>query len=139
MTRFQANIYQPAVTSAVGACLCCFYCHTILCGGIIPHTHLHSFVRRSNLGMMIFVYIFDGIAVRAAIFGVLWVLLGKRVWFFPNINAEETTFRELVRFWPVKDEGEQPKWTSRLFYATVALLVILLLRHHAPDEAARAR
>uniref|UniRef100_A0A0E0JZE0 Translocation protein SEC62 n=1 Tax=Oryza punctata TaxID=4537 RepID=A0A0E0JZE0_ORYPU len=77
--------------------------------------------------------------LRAAIFGILWVLLGKRVWFFPNINAEETTFRELVRFWPEKDEGERPKWTSRLFYATVAVLVILLLRHHAPDEAARAR
>jgi hypothetical protein len=66
------------------------------------------------------------IAVRAAIFGILWVLLGKRVWFFPNLNAEETTFRELVRFWPEKD-GERPKWTSRLFYALVALLVILLL------------
>ncbi|AQK61675.1 translocation protein-related [Zea mays] len=78
-------------------------------------------------------------SLRAAIFGILWVLLGKRVWFFPNINAEETTFRELVRFWPEKDEGERPKWTSRLFYALVALLVILLLRHHAPDEAARAR
>ncbi|GJN20967.1 hypothetical protein PR202_gb08409 [Eleusine coracana subsp. coracana] len=84
-------------------------------------------------------YISTGIAVRAAIFGILWVLLGKRVWFFPNINAEETTFRELVRFWPEKDEAERPKWTSRLFYALVAVLVILLLRHHAPDEAARAR
>ncbi|GJM84923.1 hypothetical protein PR202_ga00637 [Eleusine coracana subsp. coracana] len=78
-------------------------------------------------------------SLRAAIFGILWVLLGKRVWFFPNINAEETTFRELVRFWPEKDEAERPKWTSRLFYALVAVLVILLLRHHAPDEAARAR
>ncbi|KAJ1275403.1 hypothetical protein BS78_05G133100 [Paspalum vaginatum] len=77
--------------------------------------------------------------LRAAIFGILWVLLGKRVWFFPNINAEETTFRELVRFLPEKDEGERPKWTSRLFYALVTVLVILLLRHHAPDEAARAR
>jgi hypothetical protein len=69
----------------------------------------------------------------------LWILLGKRVWFFPNINAEETTFRELVRFWPEKDEGEPPKWTSRIFYALVAMVIILLLRHHAPDEAARAR
>uniref|UniRef100_A0A1D1XUJ7 Translocation protein SEC62 n=1 Tax=Anthurium amnicola TaxID=1678845 RepID=A0A1D1XUJ7_9ARAE len=79
------------------------------------------------------------LSIRAAIFGALWVVLGKRVWFFPNINAEETTFRELVRFWPKKDEGEPPKWTSRLTYAIVAVLVILLLRHHAPDEAARAR
>ncbi|KAJ4959905.1 hypothetical protein NE237_019815 [Protea cynaroides] len=40
-----------------------------------------------------------------------------------------------------KERGERckPKWTSRLFYAIVAVLVILLLRHHAPDEAARAR
>ncbi|PKA59948.1 hypothetical protein AXF42_Ash016006 [Apostasia shenzhenica] len=77
--------------------------------------------------------------IRAAIFGALFIILGKRIWFFPNINAEETTFRELVRFWPKKDEGEAPKWTSRLFYAIVSVLVILLLRHHAPDEAARAR
>lgn len=93
----------------------------------------------SFASQIIHVFYFHGIAVRAAIFGVLWVLLGKRVWFFPNINAEETTFRELVRFWPEKDEGERPKWTSRLFYALVTVLVILLLRHHAPDEAARAR
>lgn len=89
--------------------------------------------------LLICFIIFHNIAVRAMIFGILWILLGKRVWFFPNINAEETTFRELVRFWPEKDEGEPPKWTSRLFYAIVAVLVVLLLRHHAPDEAARAR
>lgn len=79
------------------------------------------------------------LSIRAAIFGVLYVVLGKRIWFFPNINAEETTFRELIRFFPKKEEGEPPKWTSRLFYAVVSVLVILLLRHHAPDEAARAR
>ncbi|KAH9741326.1 translocation protein SEC62 [Citrus sinensis] len=77
--------------------------------------------------------------VRAAIFGMIWILLGKRVWFFPNILAEEATLRELFRFWPKKDEEEKPKWAARLFYAVVAVLVILLLRHHAPDEAARAR
>ncbi|KAG0455583.1 hypothetical protein HPP92_024875 [Vanilla planifolia] len=77
--------------------------------------------------------------IRAAIFGALFIILGKRIWFFPNINAEETTFRELVRFWPKKEEGESPKWTSRLFYAIISVLLILLLRHHAPDEAARAR
>ncbi|KAF3452529.1 hypothetical protein FNV43_RR02962 [Rhamnella rubrinervis] len=76
---------------------------------------------------------------RATIFGVLYIILGKRVWFFPNILAEEATLRELFRFWPKKDEEERPKWTTRLFYALVAVLVILLLRHHAPDEAARAR
>lgn len=77
-------------------------------------------------------------AVRALIFGATWILLGKRIWFFPNILAEEATLRELFRFWP-KDEEERPKWTARLFFAVVAALVILLLRHHAPDEAARAR
>ncbi|KAJ0973673.1 hypothetical protein J5N97_015638 [Dioscorea zingiberensis] len=55
------------------------------------------------------------------------------------VVREETTFRELIWFWPKKDEGERPKWTSRLTYAVAAVLIILLLRHHAPDEAARAR
>ncbi|KAJ0616307.1 putative translocation protein Sec62 [Helianthus annuus] len=77
--------------------------------------------------------------VRALIFGVSWTLLGKRIWIFPNILAEEATLRELFRFWPQKDEEEKPKLTARIFYATVAVLAILLLRHHAPDEAARAR
>ncbi|KAJ6797867.1 uncharacterized protein M6B38_156765 [Iris pallida] len=77
--------------------------------------------------------------VRGAIFGALWIVLGRRIWIFPNINAEETTFRELIRFWPKKDEEERPKWTSRLTYAIVVMLFVMLLRHHAPDEAARAR
>ncbi|KAE8037164.1 hypothetical protein FH972_009777 [Carpinus fangiana] len=77
--------------------------------------------------------------LRATAFGALYIILGKRVWFFPNILAEEATLRELFRFWPQKDEEERPKWTTRLFYAMVAVLVILVLRHHAPDEAARAR
>lgn len=77
--------------------------------------------------------------VRATVFGALYIVLGKRVWLFPNILAEEATLRELFRFWPKKDEEERPKWTTRFFYAAVAVLVILLLRHHAPDEAARAR
>lgn len=78
-------------------------------------------------------------AVRGAVFGISYILLGKRMWFFPNILAEEATLRELFRFWPSKDEEEKPKWTTRLFYALVAVLIILLMRHHAPDEAARAR
>ncbi|CAA0833469.1 translocation protein-related [Striga hermonthica] len=77
--------------------------------------------------------------LRALVFGALWIVLGKRVWFFPNILAEEATLKELFQFWPQKDEGDRPKWTARLFYALVAVLVIILLRHHAPDEAARAR
>ena len=78
-------------------------------------------------------------AVRAVAFGAMWILLGKRVWFFPNILAEEATLKELFRFWPKKDEEEPPKWTSRLFYTVVAVVVVMLLRRHAPDEAARAR
>ncbi|KAI4305075.1 hypothetical protein L6164_028464 [Bauhinia variegata] len=77
--------------------------------------------------------------IRATVFGALYIILGKCVRFFPNILAEEATLGELFRFWPKKDEEERPKWTTRLFYAIVAVLVILLLRHHAPDEAARAR
>ncbi|XP_010257208.1 PREDICTED: translocation protein sec62-like [Nelumbo nucifera] len=77
--------------------------------------------------------------LRCVVFGAIWIILGKRVWLFPNILAEEATLKELFQFWPNKDEEEQPKWTARLFYAIVAVLVILLLRHHAPDEAARAR
>lgn len=67
-------------------------------------------------------------AVRALAFGVLWIALGKRVWFFPNILAEEATLKELFQFWPQKDEGERPKWTARLFFAVVAVLVISTLR-----------
>nr|CAN70548.1 hypothetical protein VITISV_002754 [Vitis vinifera] len=76
--------------------------------------------------------------LRLAIFGALWIILGKRVWFFPNILVEEVTLRELFRFLPNKDEEERPKWTARLLFAVLAVLFILLLRHHAPDEAARA-
>lgn len=83
-------------------------------------------------------FFFD-IVVRGAIFGALYIIIGKRIWFFPNILAEEATLRELFRFWPKKDEEEKPKWTTRLFYSVLAVLFILLLRHHAPDEAARAR
>ncbi|XP_059315274.1 uncharacterized protein LOC132643585 isoform X1 [Lycium barbarum] len=77
--------------------------------------------------------------LRGLAFGALWILLGRRVWFFPNILAEEATLKELFQFWPQKDEAERPKWTARLFYAIVGMVVISLLRHHAPDEAARAR
>ncbi|PRQ32968.1 putative translocation protein Sec62 [Rosa chinensis] len=79
------------------------------------------------------------LVLRGAMFGALYIVLGKRVWFFPNILAEEATLRELFRFCPQKDEEERPKWTTRIFYAVLAVLVILLMRHHAPDEAARAR
>ncbi|XP_059315281.1 uncharacterized protein LOC132065766 isoform X2 [Lycium ferocissimum] len=52
------------------------------------------------------------ILLRAMVFGALWILLGSRVWFFPNILAEEATIKELFQFWPQKDEAERPKWTQ---------------------------
>ena len=81
------------------------------------------------------------LTVRFAIFGVIWVLLGKRIWFFPNILAEEASFKELLRFWPEpnKEDEKPPKWTSRLAFALVLGLVTWFCVHYAPDEAARTR
>ncbi|RWR82819.1 Translocation protein Sec62 [Cinnamomum micranthum f. kanehirae] len=103
---------------------------------VFPH-QLKLIVLYSCAGILLL--IMSLLLVRSVIFGALWIILGKRVWFFPNILAEEATLSELFQFWPTKDEGERPKWTARLTYAIGAVLVILLLRHHAPDEAARAR
>lgn len=85
--------------------------------------------------------IFSTLFLRWVIFGILWVLLGKRFWFFPNILAEEATFSELFRFWPQpnKDEEPAPKWTARLAFACIIFLVLWVSIRHAPDEAARAR
>lgn len=88
---------------------------------------------------IIWTFNFDQSAVRWLIFGIIWILLGRRVWFFPNILAEEATFSELFQFWPSKDEEERPKWTSRLTFAVGSVLIIWLAMRHAPDEAARAR
>lgn len=81
------------------------------------------------------------IFLRLAIFGFIWVLLGKRVWFFPNILAEEASFTELLRFWPEpsKEDEQPPKWTSRLAFALGLGLVVWFCIHYAPDEAARTR
>ncbi|KAK6138405.1 hypothetical protein DH2020_027879 [Rehmannia glutinosa] len=68
-----------------------------------------------------------------------WPVLTLAICLFPVYPHQEATLKELFQFLPKKDEDERPKWTARLFYAVVAVLVILLLRHHAPDEAARAR
>ncbi|KNA19002.1 hypothetical protein SOVF_065620 [Spinacia oleracea] len=114
----------PVLTLAI--CLFPVYPHTAklvvlyLCAGIL-------------------LLILSVLLLRATVFGALWILLGKRVWIFPNILAEEATLSELFRFWPKKDEEDSPKWTGRLFYAVLAVVVIMILRHHAPDEAARAR
>ncbi|KAK9152197.1 hypothetical protein Syun_010506 [Stephania yunnanensis] len=103
---------------------------------VFPH-QCKLIVLYSCAGLLLL--IFSLLLFRFLIFGTAWIILGKRIWFFPNILAEEATLSELFRFWPKKDEEERPKWTVRLFYAVVAVLFILVLRHHAPDEAARAR
>jgi len=85
--------------------------------------------------------IFTTLFLRWVIFSILWVILGKRIWFFPNILAEEATFSELFRFWPQpsKDEEEPPKWTARVAFAIVIVLGMWVSIRHAPDETARAR
>lgn len=103
---------------------------------VFPHS-CKLVVLYSCAGLLL--VIFTLLFFRALIFGTLWIILGKRVWLFPNILAEEATLSELFQFWPKKDEEERPKWTARLFFAVVGVVFILILRHHAPDEAARAR
>eukprot|EP00249_Psilotum_nudum_P021482 c28120_g1_i1 orf=186-1268(-) len=85
--------------------------------------------------------IFGILFLRMAVFGLLWILLGKRVWFFPNILAEEATLSELFHFWPEpsKDEEKPPRWTVRVAFAIITGAVVWFCIHHAPDEAARAR
>lgn len=85
--------------------------------------------------------IFTTLFLRWVIFSILWVILGKRIWFFPNILAEEATFSELFRFWPQpsKDEDEPPKWTARVAFAIIIILGMWVSIRHAPDETARAR
>lgn len=79
-------------------------------------------------------------AVRAVIFAVLWLALGKRMWFLPNILAEEATMSELFKFMPdSKDDDPPPKWSTRIAFGTVAGLIIWLVLVHGPNEAARAR
>ncbi|KAL5708184.1 hypothetical protein ACHQM5_019005 [Ranunculus cassubicifolius] len=103
---------------------------------VFPHScKLVVLYSCAGLLLLIFTLLF----FRGLIFGALWIVLGKRVWFFPNILAEEATLSELFQFWPKKDEEDRPKWTARLFFAVVGVVFILVLRHHAPDEAARAR
>eukprot|EP00252_Welwitschia_mirabilis_P018998 TRINITY_DN4283_c0_g1_i1.p1 TRINITY_DN4283_c0_g1~~TRINITY_DN4283_c0_g1_i1.p1 ORF type:complete len:368 (+),score=58.42 TRINITY_DN4283_c0_g1_i1:354-1457(+) len=116
----------PVVTLA-----CCLF-------PIFPH-QLKLVVLYSCLAFL--AIILTVLLLRWVVFCILWVILGKRIWFFPNILAEEAAFSELFRFWPQpsKDEEEPPKWTSRFGLAVIIGLVIWLSIRHAPDEAARAR
>lgn len=78
--------------------------------------------------------------MRATIFSVLWLTLGKRVWFLPNILAEEATLSELFQFMPdFKDDDTPPKWSTRIAFGTAAGLIIWFVVVHGPNEQARAR
>ncbi|KAH7423918.1 hypothetical protein KP509_12G080600 [Ceratopteris richardii] len=85
--------------------------------------------------------VFTLLLLRLAVFGIAWILLGKRAWFFPNILAEEASFKELFRFWPepAKEDEKPPSWTARLGFAVVVGLIGWFCIHYGPDEAARTR
>jgi translocation protein SEC62 len=84
--------------------------------------------------------IFGVLILRAAIFTVFWLILGKRIWFLPNILAEEATLSELFHFMPdLKDEEPPPKWSTRIAFAAVAGVLIWFVAVHGPNEQARAR
>ncbi|URD95075.1 Translocation protein Sec62 [Musa troglodytarum] len=65
----------------------------------------------SSAGALLFLVTL--LLLRGAIFGFLYIIWESVYGISPDIIAEEATFRELIRFWPPKDEGEPPKWTSR--------------------------
>lgn len=85
--------------------------------------------------------IFGVLLIRWLVFLVIWILVGKRIWFFPNILAEEATLAELFRFMPDtgKDEEPPPKFTTRFVVCAFSAIVMWLSVRHAPDEKARAR
>lgn len=84
--------------------------------------------------------IFGVLILRAAIFTVFWLILGKRIWFLPNILAEEATLSDLFHFMPdLKDEEPPPKWSTRIAFAAVAGVLIWFVVVHGPNEQARAR
>eukprot|EP00850_Spirogloea_muscicola_P007752 SM000040S14764 [mRNA] locus=s40:208292:210982:+ [translate_table: standard] len=81
------------------------------------------------------------LTIRVVVFALCWIVAGKRVWFFPNILAEEALLSELFRFWPeaAKDEEPPPKLASRLALAACASAAVYLCVQNAPDEQARTR
>ncbi|OAE19963.1 hypothetical protein AXG93_1520s1370 [Marchantia polymorpha subsp. ruderalis] len=85
--------------------------------------------------------IFGVLFARWAIFGIMWIFFGKRIWFLPNILAEEASLSELFKFWPEKSKEDDvpPKKTTRLAFALLTAASLWVVLHHAPDEAARSR
>jgi len=85
--------------------------------------------------------IFGLLTLRAVIFGTVWLVAGKRIWFFPNILAEEASLTELFRFWPdlSKDDDPPPKWSTRLAFGALTGVILWVVIRHGPNEASRAR
>lgn len=80
------------------------------------------------------------LAVRALLFSLSWVLLGKRYWFLPNIFSDDVnTLKELFRVLPTKDEEDPPKWTSRILAVFLAAGFVWILARHGPGEDQRKR
>jgi hypothetical protein len=71
----------------------------------------------------------------------VWLVAGKRIWFFPNILAEEASLTELFRFWPdlSKDDDPPPKWSTRLAFGALTGVILWVVIRHGPNEASRAR
>ncbi|GJP52700.1 hypothetical protein CLOM_g11792 [Closterium sp. NIES-68] len=89
------------------------------------------------LGLIALIFLL--LFVRVAIFGVIWLALGKRVWFFPSILAEEGSLAELFRFWPDKDDKPPAKITTRLAVAVMLAFTFWLMVTYAPDQEQRAK
>ncbi|CAI7868236.1 unnamed protein product [Closterium sp. NIES-54] len=89
------------------------------------------------LGLIALIFLL--LFVRVAIFGVIWLAVGKRVWFFPSILAEEGSLAELFRFWPDKDDKPPAKITTRLAVAVMLGFTFWLMVTYAPDQEQRAK
>ncbi|CAI5467246.1 unnamed protein product [Closterium sp. Yama58-4] len=89
------------------------------------------------LGLIALIFLL--LFVRVVVFGVIWLAVGKRVWFFPSILAEEGSLAELFRFWPDKDDKPPAKITTRLAVAVMLGFTFWLMVTYAPDQEQRAK
>ncbi|CAI5490379.1 unnamed protein product, partial [Closterium sp. Naga37s-1] len=89
------------------------------------------------LGLIALIFLL--LFVRVAVFGVIWLAVGKRAWFFPSILAEEGSLAELFRFWPDKDDQPPAKITTRLAVAVMLGFTFWLMVTYAPDQEQRAK
>ncbi|GAQ81259.1 Membrane component of ER protein translocation complex [Klebsormidium nitens] len=157
LSKFPARLveYQPAVFSEEDG----FYAWTFerkmsalqwALSAIVPIFTLSAclfpvFPRIVKVGVLYFCifllsFIFGLLLVRAVIFSLSWMLLGKRYWFLPNIFSDDVaTIKELFRVLPTKDDEDPPKWTSRILAAFLAAGFVWILARHGPGEDQRKR